>query len=154
VLELPSGYADGGDVLVTSNNVMIGLSNRTDWTGAEALVACLTGLGLKSAIVETPEDVLHFKTACSLLDEDTILCTPRLADSGVFDGFRLVLTPDGEEAAANALCVNDVVLVGSGFPKTIELLGGLGFQVVPVPTTEIGKIDAGLSCMSLRWQAN
>jgi len=154
VLELHSGRADGGDVLATSKGVMIGLSSRTDWAGAGALVACLAELGLKGAIVETPEDVLHFKTACSLLDEATILCTPQLAESGVFDDFRLVLTADGEEAAANALRVNHLVLIGSDFPKTIELLDGLGFQVIPVPTREIGKVDAGLSCMSLRWQAN
>jgi dimethylargininase len=155
VLELPSpGFADGGDVLLTPKGVMIGLSSRTNRPGARALVACLAELGLEGEIVETPEEVLHLKTACSLLADDTILCTLHLAQSGVFDGFRLVLTPEGEEAAANALRVNDVVLVGSDFPRTIELLDGLGFQVVPVPTSEIGKIDAGLSCMSLRWQAN
>jgi dimethylargininase len=26
-----------------------------------------------------------------------------------------------------------------------------GLQVLPLPVSEIGKIDAGLSCMSLRW---
>jgi dimethylargininase len=154
VLQLQTGFADGGDVLITPHRAMIGLSNRTDRAGAEALAACLTELGRESEIVETPDDVLHFKTACSLLDEETILCTPQLAESGVFDGFRLILTPDGEEAAANALRVNDVVLVGSGFPRTIAILFELGYAVVPVPTSEIGKIDAGLSCMSLRWSAD
>ena len=117
------------------------------------MVECLAELGHKGEIVETPAEVLHLKTACSLLDEETILCTPRLAESGIFAGFRQVITPEGEEAAANALRVNDVVLVGSGFPRTIELLDRLGYQVVPLPTSEIGKIDAGLSCMSLRWNA-
>ena len=154
VLDLPSpGLADGGDVLVTPKSVMIGLSCRTDRAGAVALVACLAQLGRHGEIVETPKGVLHFKTACSLLDEETILCTPQLAESGVFDGFRKLITPAGEEAAANALRVNDVVLVGSGFSRTIEMLDGLGYKVVPVPTSEIGKIDAGLSCMSLRWRA-
>lgn len=154
VIELPTGFADGGDVLVTPRGSLIGLSSRTDRIGAEALIACLAEFGRAGEIVETPDEVLHFKTACSLLDEDTIFCTPRLAETGVFDGFKLVLTPEGEEAAANALRVNDVVMVGSGFLRTIQLLDGLGYQVVPVPTSEIGKIDAGLSCMSLRWQAD
>ena len=153
VLELPSaGFADGGDVLLTPKGVMIGLSARTDRVGAEALLACLDKLGRKGTIVETPAGVLHFKTDCSLLDEDSVFTTRRLAQSGVFDGFRQILVPDGEEAAANALRVNDVVLVASGFPKTIAMLDGLGYQVVPIETTEIGRIDAGLSCMSLRWQ--
>jgi dimethylargininase len=152
VIELPTpGFADGGDVLVTPRMVMIGLSNRTDRPGAEALLTCLAELGLDADIVATPADVLHFKTACSLIDEETVLCTPQLAESGVFEGFRLITTPESEEAAANALRVNDVVMVGSNFPRTIEMLDGLGNAVVPVPTSEIGKIDAGLSCMSLRW---
>ena len=154
VLELPSpGHADGGDVLVTPSGVMIGLSSRTDRSGAEALIACLAELGRKGEIVETPQGMLHLKTACSLLDDETILCTHRLAQSGMFDGFRQVVVPDGEEAAANALRTNEVVLVGSDFPRSIELLDKLDYRVVPIKTSEIGKIDAGLSCMSLRWRA-
>jgi dimethylargininase len=95
--------------------------------------------------------VLHLKSACSLLDDETMLCTPGLAATGIFAGFRRVTTPDGEDAAANALRVNEMVLIGAGYPRTIERLGSLGYAVVPVATAEIGKIDAGLSCMSLRW---
>ncbi|HEY5971634.1 MAG TPA: arginine deiminase-related protein [Pseudoxanthomonas sp.] len=152
VLELPpNGFADGGDVLVTPGGVMIGLSARTDRAGAEALVACLAELGRKGEIVGTPAGVLHFKTDCSLLDGESVLSTRRLARSGVFGGLRQIIVPDGEEAAANALRVNEVVMVASGFPKTIEMLDRLGYRVVPVETAEIRKIDAGLSCMSLRW---
>ena len=96
-------------------------------------------------------NVLHFKSDCSLLDENTIFTTRRLDASGIFNGFKTVLVPDGEEAAANALRVNDVVMIGESFTKSIDLLDGLGYDLVPLQTTEIGKIDAGLSCMSLRW---
>jgi dimethylargininase len=154
VIALPTGFADGGDVLVTPGKVLIGLSERTNRAGAEALSVCLAEFGREAEIVETPDEVLHFKTACSLLDEETIFCTPRLAESGVFEGFKLLVTPDGEEAAANALRVNDVLLIGSAFPRTIELLESAGYKIVLVPTSEVGKIDAGLSCMSLRWLAD
>ena len=43
-------------------------------------------------------------------------------------------------------------LIAERFPATIELLDRLGYRVVPTGTAEIGRIDAGLSCMSLRWQ--
>jgi len=33
----------------------------------------------------------------------------------------------------------------------IERLGSLGYMVVAVESSEIGKLDAGLSCLSLRW---
>lgn len=153
VLTIAEGFADGGDILTLSDKVMIGLSARTDLTGAQALAKCLTELGRPSQIVATPEGVLHFKTDCSLLDDETILSTDRLAASGVFKGKKVLLTPPGEEAAANALRVNDVVLVGAGFPATRALLEKNGYQVVALQTGEIGKIDAGLSCMSLRWKA-
>lgn len=152
VLDLPgTGFADGGDVLTTARAVLIGLSARTNRDGAEALINALAQLGLRGEVVATPPGVLHFKTDCSLLDDETVLATARLAASGVFSGLRQVLTPEGEEAAANALRVNDVVLVGAQFPRTLDALDAAGYRVVPVPTREIGKVDAGLSCMSLRW---
>ncbi|MGF7007803.1 arginine deiminase family protein [Aminobacter sp. BE322] len=152
VLDLPTpGFADGGDVLTTPKSVMIGLSARTDRAGADGLIASLERLGRKGEIVQTPEGVLHFKTDCSLLDDETMLTTERLGRSGVFSRFRQVTIPAGEEPAANALRVNGVVMVGSDYPRTIEMLDKLGYKVVPLKTTEIGKIDAGLSCMSLRW---
>lgn len=152
VLELPPpGHADGGDVLVTPKSVMIGLSSRTDLAGAVALIECLRLLGYKGETVSTPEGVLHLKTACSLLDEETVLVTSRMAQSGIFNGFNKVVLPDGEEPAANAVRINESVLVSSSYKRTIEILDQKGYRVVPVKTKEIEKIDAGLSCMSLRW---
>ena len=154
VLELGEGaFADGGDVLVTPDVVFIGLSKRTSARGAAALVAHLAALGRKARIVETPPGVLHFKTAVSLLAEDTLLATKAMASAGPFAEFKIVLTPDGEEAAANALRVNDTVFAGAHFPRTIELLTRAGHNVIPLAVREIAKLDAGLSCMSLRWHA-
>ena len=144
-------HADGGDVLVTPGLVMIGLSKRTNRKGAEALKARLKTFDREARIIETTDDVLHFKTARSLLDEETVLTTPALASSGAFASYRVVVTAEGEEAAANALRVNDTILVGAQFPRTIARLSEHGFKVRPLPVTEIGKLDAGLSCMSLRW---
>jgi dimethylargininase len=152
VLQLPRGFVDGGDVLCTPEKVLIGLSARTNLEGAEALIECLAEIGLGGVIVKTPDKVLHFKSDSSLLDEVTVLTTRRLSGSGVFAGFKEILVPPGEEAAANALRINDRVFVGADFPATIELLSKAGFLVMPLLTSEIRKIDAGLSCMSLRWR--
>ena len=111
----------------------------------------LEQLGRRGEIVATPPGVLHFKTDCSLLDEETILSTARLAASGVFDGYRVLLTPEGEEAAANALRVNASVLVGDRFPRAAERLDHAGYNVVLLPCAEIALLDAGFSCLSLRW---
>lgn len=154
VFDIDEGVADGGDILATPNAIMIGLSARTDRKGAEALSRALAKLGKKSKIVETPKDVLHFKTDCALIDDETILATHRLARSDFFRGFRVVETPPGEEAGANALRIRDALFVGARFPRLIDMLGNKGYDVVPLAVDEIGKIDAGLSCMSLRWRAD
>lgn len=154
VLELTGDeHADGGDVLVTQAAVFIGLSARTSSKGAAALADKLAELGKPARIVQTPPGVLHFKTAVSLLDEETVLATAPMAASGLFGTFRVITVPAGEEAAANALRVNDRVLLGDSFPRTLELLARHGFWLVPLGVGEIGKLDAGLSCMSLRWRA-
>jgi len=153
VLELDEGTVDGGDVLATPRGVFIGRSARTSAQGAEALIALLKRIGVTGLAFTTPPGVLHFKSDCSLLDETTILATPRLAASGVFAGFRVIVTPSGEEAAANAVRVNDRVLLSGGYPHTADLLAKSGYKVTVLPTDEIAKIDAGLSCLSLRWHA-
>ena len=87
----------------------------------------------------------------ALLDEETVIATPALAAAGVFDGLAVLITPEDEERAANLLRLNDVVLIGADYPRTAELLSRRGHQMVPLDVAEIRKIDAGLSCMSLRW---
>src|SRR4030095_10051419 len=111
VLRMKDGYADGGDILVTPGHVLIGLSARTDDAGAKALQGLLASIGRASRIVNTPRGTLHLKSDCSLIDEETVLATERLWGSGILDGFRILVVPPGESAAANALRINDVVLV-------------------------------------------
>ena len=152
VLELEGDeFADGGDVLVTPTNVLVGISCRTNRAGANALVAKISRLGRTARIVETPEGSLHFKTAVSLMDEDVVLATARVADSGIFGGLRILVVPADEERAANALRINDTIFVDACCPRTAEQIANEGFRVIPLSVTEIGKLDAGLSCMSLRW---
>lgn len=146
-----SGYADGGDVLRLADRVVIGLSARTDRLGAEELAGLLDTLGYRAEIAETPPGVLHFKTGCGLIDERTILAVPALANCPQFAGLEVVPTPAGEEAAANILRIRDTVLVGDRWPATHALLAARGIEIRPLPTDQIAHIDAGLSCMSLRW---
>lgn len=151
VHRLAQGHADGGDILVTPKGVFIGLSARTDETGATALKALLTSIGIASRVVRTPRGTLHLKSDCSLIDEDTVLATAALVQDGLFDEFRVIVVPESEPAAANAVRVNEVVLVSAGCPRTVQALESHGVKVVPLPVAEIARIDAGLSCMSLRW---
>jgi len=152
VLELGEGeFADGGDVLVTPQTVFIGLSKRTNRAGAEALQTHLAAFGRSARIVQTPRAILHFKTAASLLAEDAIFATAVMAQSGIFAGFDVTATPQGEETAANLLRLNDIVLLGDAYPRTANILAKKGFSIWTLSVREVAKLDAGLSCMSLRW---
>lgn len=150
VARVTEGHVDGGDILVSGTEIMVGLSERTDRAGVAALAEAVAPTGLPVRIVETPPGVLHFKTDCAIVDDTTILSTARLAASGCFDGYDVLICPDGEEAAANLIRVNDVILMRTGFPLTQALLTDAGYQVVTVQSDEAARIDGGLSCMSLR----
>lgn len=154
VLTLDRGHADGGDVLVMPDRAFIGLSARTDRAGAECLIGLLDQLGIKGEVAETPADVLHLKTASSLIDEETVLATASLAASGVFAGYRVIEVPEGDEGGANVLRANNHLLVGAPYRRIADLLQGYGAKVIPLPNSEIARIDAGFTCMSLRWRAD
>ena len=101
--------------------------------------------------VQTPQDVLHFKTDCSLLDGNTILSTKRLDASGCFEGYRVLHTADGEEPAANAIRFNQFVIMAANFPKTAQILRENGYEVREINNTECAKIDGGMSSLSLQF---
>ncbi len=145
------GHIEGGDILVTGREILVGRSDRTDTEGVEELQRLVADWGHSVREVFTPEGVLHFKTDCSLLDGETILSTKRLEASGCFEGYRVLNTAEGEEAAANSIRFNNLVLMPAGFPRTAETLDGAGFDVVQINNTECAKIDGGMSCLSLRF---
>jgi len=151
VLQLSKGFADGGDILVTPDRILIGLSARTDETGAAELQRLLESIGMRSRIVRVPRGTLHLKSDCSLVDEETILATPELAQSGLLEGYRVLVVPNEERSATNVLRINDVLFIREGCPHTQDVLQKHGLKVLPLPVSEIARIDAGLSCMSLRW---
>lgn len=148
------GFIEGGDILVTEREVLVGKSARTDAAGVAELRAIVSDWGYNLRELQTPPDVLHFKTDCSLLDAETILSTRRLAASGCFEGYKVIYTADGEEACANAIRFNDIVVLPSGFPRTAEALDKAGYTVVPVGNSEAAKLDGGMSCLSLRFTPN
>jgi dimethylargininase len=144
-------YIEGGDILTTETEVLVGRSARTNAAGIAELARLLASWGHKVREVITPPGVLHFKTDCSLLDGETILSTRRLDASGCFAGYRVLHTADGEEACANAIRFNDLVLMPAGFPRTAETLAAAGYQVRVIGNSECAKLDGGMSCLSLRF---
>lgn len=150
IADITEGFIEAGDILTTDREILVGRSARTDDDGIKCLDAILTYHGYTLRVVDTPPDVLHFKTDCGLIADNTVISTSRLAASGCFDGYDVHLIPEGEEAAANMICVNDHIIMPADFPKTQAMLMGLGYNVLTAGNTECAKIDGGMSCLSLR----
>ena len=156
IADITEGFIEAGDILTTPSEVLVGLSARTDQTGADQLRSILDRHGYAMRVLQTPPDVLHFKTDCSLIDDHCILSTERLAASGCFDngqtnGMKTLLVPKGEEPAANMIRYNDHIIMPAGFPKTEAMLQAEGFDILTVGNSECAKVDGGMSCLSLRF---
>ena len=151
ILFIEGGFVEGGDILNINNHFIIGLSNRTNKLGAENLSNLLQRLGATVEICKTPNNILHFKSECSVLNDDTILVSNKMAKLDYLkSNYHLIELPIGEEGAANALRINKKLLLPDGFVKAEEMLSKK-YDIIKVKVDEITKVDAGLSCMSLRW---
>lgn len=147
----PDSFIEGGDILTTETEVLVGRSARTNTAGVAELARLIAPWGHRVREVHTPPGVLHFKTDCSLLDEETILSTRRLDASGCFGDYRVIHVADGEEACANTIRFNDLVLMPAGFPRTRDVLAKAGYQIREIGNSECAKLDGGMSCLSLRF---
>jgi dimethylargininase len=150
-IEGADSFIEGGDILVTETEILVGRSARTNAAGIAELARLVAEWGHQVREVHTPPGVLHFKTDCSLMDAETILATDRLAASGCFAGYRVIPVAAGEEAAANAIRFNDIVLFPAGFPRTRDRLAEAGYAVTEIGNSECAKLDGGMSCLSLRF---
>jgi dimethylargininase len=139
---------DGGDVLRIGRRVFAGLSQRTNREAFSQLRDLLQAFDYEVQPVEV-RGCLHLKSACSYIGNDTILVNRSWIDAEPFRGFQLLDVPDEEPAAANALLVNDVVIIAASFPKTRALLEQRGFRVRTIDVSELQKAEAGVTCCSL-----
>ncbi len=147
------GTLDGGDVCQAGDIVLIGISERTNESGARQLAAWIEGLGLESRIVDVRETpgLLHLKSGISYLGDGRLAAVESLAGRPEFSGFMALVVPAGEEYAANCLRVNGYFLVAAGFPRFSAALRSLGPTVIELEMSEFRKMDGGLSCLSLRF---
>ena len=147
------GTVDGGDICEAGEHVFIGLSARTNAEGAAQLGALLRAAGYTSSIVDIRgiDGILHLKSGLSWLGERRLLLIDALAGDPAFADYEPVLVESDEAYAANAVRVNDVVFVASGYRRTTARLRELGHALVELDMSEFRKMDGGLSCLSLRY---
>lgn len=144
------GTLDGGDVLAVGTDYFIGLSDRTNADGAAQLARFLERRGCRAVTVSLKR-LLHLKTGVSWLGGDTLLVTGELAGCEAFAGYKRIVVDPAEAYAANAIRINDHVILPEGFPDTHRRLDAAGYSVLAVNVSEFQKMDGGVSCLSLRY---
>jgi dimethylargininase len=144
------GTVDGGDVLMVGKHFFIGISERTNPLGAAQLGAILECYG--NTWMSVPVDAgLHLKSSVNWVGGDTLLISAGFAGQPEFKGYQQVVVDSSEEYACNTLWINGTLLTPKGFPKTREQLETLSMPIIELDTSEVQKMDGGLTCMSIRF---
>lgn len=146
----PPGTLEAGDVMMCGDHFFIGLSERTNEAGASQLKAILEKYSMTASFVEVP-GILHLKSGVSYLGHNNLLAVHPLTDHPAFSGYNIIPVPAHEAYAANALWVNDTVLVAEGYPETLKNIRAAGYETMELAMSEFRKVDGGLSCLSLRF---
>ena len=148
----PPGTLDGGDVLAAGGHYFIGLSGRTNRAGAEQLGGFLETHGYKWRMVEVSGG-LHLKSFVNYAGPDTLLLNQKYAHHSAFQPYQKIILQADEAPAANSMWVNDTIILPVGFPTVREKLAARGYAVIELDMSEARKMDGGLTCMSLRFEA-
>lgn len=143
---------DGGDILRIGKKLFVGNSTRTNKKGIRALHKIVNPLGFEVIKVQLA-DCLHLKTACTALDEKTVVLNPDWVDAEAFKNYKQIEVPIDEPFAANILRIGETICMHPGFERAIGFVEGQGHKVMPIDISEFLKAEAGLTCMSLIFDA-
>ena len=144
------GRVEAGDIMMVGDHFYIGLSERTNQSGAEQMINFLEKYGMSGSVV-TLEEVLHLKTGIAYLEENNLLACGEFLTKDEFQKFNILEIDQDENYAANCIWVNGTVLMPKGYPKARATIEGAGYKIQEVDVSEFRKLDGGVSCLSLRF---
>ena len=146
-IEAPA-ILDGGDVLRIGLRFFVGLSSRSNRAGFKQLRTILEPHGYEVEAA-TVTGCLHLKSAVTAIGRDTVLANPAWVDVGQFGVSSVVEVDPAEGNGANALLINSRLIYPAEFPKTRRRLVEAGFDVLPVPASELAKAEGAVTCCSV-----
>ena len=139
------GTIEGGDVIHFDDFLISGVTERTNEYGINQ---ASEWLGIRIDIIEDL-GIIHLKSHVTYLGDNTILVNSRFQRHPLLQKFSEIQVPDDEVYAANTLSINNVVLMSSRHPKTIQLVREAGFEVIPLNMSEFEKCEGALTCLSI-----
>lgn len=144
------GMVEAGDIMMVGSHFYIGLSERTNESGALQVIEFLEKYGMSGSLIKL-EEVLHLKTGVVYLEHNNLVATGEFLTKEEFQKFNFLKIDEDESYAANCVWVNDRVLIPKGHPKARDTIAGAGYSIIEVDVSEFRKLDGGLSCLSLRF---
>lgn len=147
----PPATLDGGDVIVLGKQIFVGRSLRTNFDGIESLARISRPFGYNVTPIQV-RGSLHLTTACSALDEETLLVNPRWIDVAPFARHWVLNVPEEEPWAASTMRVGACVCVEDGAPRTLELVKRHCAEVEVLDISEFRKAEGSLPCLSIIFQ--
>ena len=123
------------------------MSTRTNKAGIEQFQQLVKPHDYEVKTIEISE-VLHLKSAVTLVAENTVLLNPEWVDPA-FDGYRTIAVDPSEPLAANVLRVGKMAVVSRSHPRTAARLDAAGIQCRSVASSELAKAEGALTCCSL-----
>jgi len=144
----PPATIEGGDVLRVRDDLLVGLTARTNMAGIDQLREILKNEKCNVTPVKV-RNILHLKSACSYIGDDYIVASTGYFDLRVFSQFKLIRLPKAEAYAANCLAVNNTVFIIKGYPRTKRMIEKEGFVTEELDVSEFKKGEGSLTCLSI-----
>jgi len=149
----PPATLEGGDVIRIGFTLYVGLSARTNAEGIRQLRGHLEPVGYAVETIAV-RGAMHLKTACCYLGNGAVLANRDWVDAAALRGCRILSTPPEEPWAANVLLADGALILPAAFPATRRMLEREGYDVRAVDVSELMKAEAGVTCMSLVFEAH
>ncbi|WP_166350949.1 dimethylarginine dimethylaminohydrolase family protein [Phytoactinopolyspora limicola] len=159
VERLDGGLIEGGDVIVTNSDVLVGLSEATNLAGVTALREAFARTGITREVVPiefSGRGVVHLDTKFTMVGPQlgfvhSAALTP-CARRQLADRFELI-EATGDEA--RSLMVNTVALapdrivIDQRAHRLADVLRGNGIEPVALDFSEVTKFPGGFRCATL-----
>lgn len=149
-----SARLDGGDVLFTGREFFVGISRRTNESGAKAVAEAFPEFPVTP--ISIPGKILHLKSCMSMAGPGIIAvsqsseCQEILKKMEREATFKYSTITVPEDVGSNALYVNGTLIHRSEFPSCVKIFEEkIEYPKIPIKIWELSKPQASLTCLSL-----
>jgi dimethylargininase len=139
------GTLEGGDVIHMPDQLICGITQRTNREGASQME---NWLQVPVRLIEDPR-IMHVKSHVTYLDRNIVLVNPKYESEPVLKSLIKIILPRDELHSANTLTIEGCVILSNRHDKTAQLVKEAGFDTVQLDMSEFEKCDGALTCLSI-----